>query len=179
MSRVETERLLLRPFALADVVPLYAIQGDREAMRFTRWAESRDSCRDWLAGHEAQRLELGFAPWTVVTRAESCVVGWGGLNVDPADPGWGVEVSYFFAPTVWGRGFATELVRASLGVAFGALGLSEVGAFARPENAASIRVLEKAGFAFLRFEPRLERNHYAIAKPAGSHGNPNGAKISR
>ena len=46
----------------------------------------------------------------------------------------------------------------------GALALPEVGAFARPENAASIRVLEKAGFRLLRFEARLERNHYTIAR---------------
>ena len=98
-----------------------------------------------------------------MSRGESRIVGWGGLNVDPHDHGWGVEVSYFLDPACWGRGFATELVRASLDHAFGALALPEVGAFARPDNAASIRVLEKAGFAFVRFEPRLERNHYAIA----------------
>ncbi len=99
-----------------------------------------------------------------MSRGESEIVGWGGLNVDPHDSGWGVEVSYFFAPAWWGRGFATELVRASLAHAFGGIALREVSAFARPESAASIRVLEKAGFAFLRFEPRLERNHYVAKK---------------
>jgi RimJ/RimL family protein N-acetyltransferase len=32
----------------------------------------------------------------------------------------------------------------------------------RPENQASIRVLEKCGFTFVRYEPALERNHYQV-----------------
>lgn len=165
MSRIETPRLLLRPFEAGDVDSLYEIQGDREAMRFTHAAESREACARWLADYEALRPKLGFAPWTAVLRAESRVVGWGGLSVDPHEPGWGVEVSYFIHRAHWGRGLASELVRASLDHAFGALGLAEVGAFARPENTASIRVLENAGFRLLRYEPRLERNHYSIAGP--------------
>jgi RimJ/RimL family protein N-acetyltransferase len=99
-------------------------------------------------------------------RDDERVVGWGGLGVDPFDPGWGPEVSYFFHPAHWGRGLATELVRASLEHGFGALTLRAIGAFARPENAASIRVLEKCGFRLLGWEPALERNHYEVA-PSG------------
>ena len=35
-----------------------------------------------------------------------------------------------------------------------------------PDNIASIRVLEKCGFAFLRYEPSLGRNHYEILSPS-------------
>jgi len=37
-----------------------------------------------------------------------------------------------------------------------------VGAFTRPENLASIRLLLKTGFALVRFVPELERNEYRI-----------------
>lgn len=159
---IETPRLVLRPFRDPDVGPLFAIQGDRAAMRFTYAAPSRDECARRLGAHEQARAEHGFAPWVAVLRAEDRVVGWGGLGVDPFDPGWGPEVSYFFAPDVWGRGLATELVQASLAHGFEALALPAIGAFARPDNTASIRVLEKCGFRLLGWEPALERNHYEV-----------------
>jgi len=35
-------------------------------------------------------------------------------------------------------------------------------AFAKPQNAGSIRVLEKCGFKLLGYESRIERNQYRI-----------------
>jgi len=71
-------------------------------------------------------------------------------------------VAYFFSPSVWGRGRASELVQASLIHAFQDLGLSRVGAFSRPDNVASIRVLAKAGFSRVRFLRSLERDEFEI-----------------
>ena len=166
MIDVETAHLTLRAFHEDDVDPLFAIQGDPEAMRYTYVSPSRADCAHRLRTFAALHSSLGYAPWTAVLRSEGRVVGWGGLGVDPFDPGWGVEVSYFFDPGCWGRGYATELVRASLAHGFGALSLPEIGAFVRPANAASVRVLEKCGFALMRYEPRLERNRYEIRRAA-------------
>jgi hypothetical protein len=44
MQSRETDRLTLRAFAPSYVDALYAIQGDREYMRFTRWSQSHDAC---------------------------------------------------------------------------------------------------------------------------------------
>ncbi len=49
----------------------------------------------------------------------------------------------------WGQGYAPEALKGVLGLAFDGLGLERVGAAALKENAASARVLEKAGFARL------------------------------
>ena len=161
---IETPRLLLRPLRDDDIGALFEIQGDPQAMRFTYVAPSLEGCARRLRAHEALRGENGFAPWVAVLRDDDRVAGWGGLGVDPFDPGWGPEVSYFFHPAYWGRGLATELVRASLEHGFGALALPAIGAFARPENVASIRVLEKCGFRLLGWEPVLERNHYEVTR---------------
>jgi len=163
VAELYTERLVLRPFTETDVDALYEIQGDREHMRFTFWAESRAACEEWLRQYESLREANGFAPWTIVHRAERRVIGWGGLNVDPHAPGW-VEISYFVHPAYEGQGFATEIVRASLRHGFADLALPEIGAFAKPENRGSIRVLEKCGFKLLRYEPALERNHYQVRR---------------
>ena len=101
-----------------------------------------------------------MATLTVVTRAEGRMVGWGGLYNDSFQPGWGLEVGYFFHPAVWGFGYATELMGACTDVAYHALELREVRAFARPENVRSRRALEKAGFGAVKFVPKMKRLLY-------------------
>lgn len=164
MAVRHTERLTLRELRDSDVDPLYEIQGDRHHMRFTFWAESRDVCESWLRQHALSDAVHGFAPWTVVYRPDGRIIGWGGLNVDPNAPEWGVEVSYFLHPSYEGRGLATEIVRAALRYGFEDLALLRIRAFAKPENRASLRVLEKCGFMFVQYEPALERNHYEIRR---------------
>jgi RimJ/RimL family protein N-acetyltransferase len=78
----------------------------------------------------------------------------------PFDPDWGVEVGYHFHPAAWGRGYATELAAACMSIADNVLQLPEVNAFARPENVASRRVLEKVGFELVRLVPEMERFLY-------------------
>ena len=163
---IETSRLTLRPFRDEDVDVLFEIQGNREAMRYTHAASSREDCARWHRAYAALESTLGFAPWTLVLRAEGRVIGWGGLNVDPFEPGWGIELSYYLHPMHWGQGYATELVRATLQHAFATLELEAVGAFVRPANVASTRVLEKCGMTLEGYEPRLERNRYEIQRSA-------------
>jgi RimJ/RimL family protein N-acetyltransferase len=160
---VETTRLTLRRFQDADVDALYDIQRDPDAMRYTYCAPSRADAEQRLKAYADLLDELEYAPWTVILRAESRIIGWGGLNVDPFDPGWGVEVAYFFHPaSYWGRGFATELVQTSLEQGFAQHNLETIGAFTHRENVGAIRVLEKCGFRFTGFEPQLNRNRYRI-----------------
>lgn len=159
-----TSRLLLRAPEPTDADPLFTIQGNPEAMRYTYCSPSREATATRLEEYAARFAKDGFAPWTVVLAAEDRVIGWGGLNKDPGEPEWGSEVAYYFDRDWWGRGLATELVRESLDYAFDDLGLPDVGAFARRENLASIHLLLKTGFTFGRFVPELERNEYRISR---------------
>jgi len=161
---IETPRLTLRPYQDEDAAALHDIQNDPNAMRYTVFhrllCESAKRFRTYAALLET----LGFAPWTVILRFEDRIIGWGGLNIDPFDAGWGVEVAYFIDSEHWGKGYATELVRASVAHGFEMLKLPEIRAFAHPRNKASIRVLEKCGFSYVRYEPRLSRNRYSIQR---------------
>jgi len=159
---VETRQLLLRAPTPADVDALFEVQGDPDAMLHTYHAPDRDATARYLEAYRARFAEDGFAPWTVVLQEEGRVIGWGGLNRDPKEPHWGCEVSYFIHPGYWGRGLATELVHASLDLAFNQIGLAELLAFTRPANHGSRRVLEKSGFAFVRHVPELERDRYSV-----------------
>jgi len=164
--QVSTARLVLRPPSLTDVPVLFEFLGDTEAMRYTHVDPSLRACRRRVAVHEWRRRRDGYAPWTVVTKADGRIIGWGGLYDDPFQPGWGVEIGYFFHPAAWGQGYASELTSACTDVADHLLQLPEVKAFARRENTGSRRVLEKAGFEVVRFIPKMQRFLYRRTRPS-------------
>ena len=56
-------------------------------------------------------------------------------------------LGYWLVKSATGHGYMTEAVRAALGFAFGELKLHRVEAASIPENVASVRVLERVGFA--------------------------------
>ena len=162
---IETARLILRRPRLADVPALFAFLGDPAAMRHTHVDASPRACRRRIAVHEWRRRRDGCAPWTITTKQDGRIIGWGGLYDDPFDPGWGVEVGYFFHPDAWGRGYASELLTACLAEADNTLRLPELRAFAHPDNAGSRRVLEKSGFEQRRYVPEMERFLYSRMRP--------------
>jgi RimJ/RimL family protein N-acetyltransferase len=96
----------------------------------------------------------------VRAKADGEIIGFGGLYDDPFDRGWGIEVGYAFAARAWGNGYATELTQFCLALARNQLGARLVRAFAHPDNAASRRVLKKAGFREQRFVLEMNRHLY-------------------
>eukprot|EP01036_Dinobryon_divergens_P002438 gene2438-biopygen2164 len=66
----------------------------------------------------------------------------------------GHEVGCFIGPTFWGQGFATEALGALSAYGFDRLGFAEIRAEIGPDNAASLRVLEKLGFRRTGFAER-------------------------
>jgi RimJ/RimL family protein N-acetyltransferase len=157
---LETARLLLCVPQLADAPKLFDFLGDPQAMRHTFRLKTLKDCRRHIAGHECQRRKVGYGLWTVRRKADGEIIGFGGLCDDPFDPGWGIEVSYAFAPYAWGNGYATELTKFCLALARDELGVRLVRAFAHPDNAASRRVLKKAGFREQRFVSAMNRYLY-------------------
>lgn len=67
------------------------------------------------------------------------------------------EIGYIFHPDYAGRGFATEAVRALLGIAFGTYGLHRVTARIDARNVASLRLAERVG---MRQEAHLVENEW-------------------
>jgi RimJ/RimL family protein N-acetyltransferase len=92
----------------------------------------------------------GFGLWLLRDRANGQMVGRGGLQFTDAIGGFSVEAAWAIIPRRWGQGLATELARASVKVAFGPLDVRELIAITLPDNHASRRVMEKAGFAYDR-----------------------------
>lgn len=144
MELLETPRLVLRPFADADLAAINAIWSDPVVMRWVGNGAVTDprASERMLSGYaEHQRLR-GFSFWAVVERESGTLVGDAGLQRTAAGD---VELGYTLGAAWWGRGYATEAARAWLDAALGPLGVHEVVALAEAENAASLHVLAKLG----------------------------------
>ena len=166
MQRViETKRLLLSEPKLSEVPALFSFLGDKSAMQHTRCDVNFRECRRRIAVHEWKRRHEGFAPWTVRLKTTEKIIGWGGIYNDPFDPGWGMELGYYFSPAAWGNGYATELCFAALQYSDEQLLADEVSAFAHRQNAASNALLTKLGFEYMRFVQDMDRNLYSRKRP--------------
>ena len=72
----------------------------------------------------------------------------GGIGISPLEDvkRRTAEIGYWLAEPFWGRGIATDAVRALVPVAFDRMGMVRVEAGIHADNPASMRVLEKCGF---------------------------------
>jgi RimJ/RimL family protein N-acetyltransferase len=87
----------------------------------------------------------GFGQWAFRANEDDDFVGVCGLYHGRVPHVDGLEVGYVLRPRYWGRGLATEMTTAVVRYAFDVLGVSVLCAMLQPDNAASVRVLEKSG----------------------------------
>jgi RimJ/RimL family protein N-acetyltransferase len=138
---IETERLVIRPLREDDAEALHAVWSDPEVMRYlpSEPAADLEETRARMARH----LDRELALWAVELCETGRVVGVCGLLLTEGT-GPDVEVAYHLARPSWGRGIASEAASACVAAGL-ASGLPRIVAYTFPDNAASQRVLEKAG----------------------------------
>jgi ribosomal-protein-alanine N-acetyltransferase len=129
-------------------------------------ADVRSSLRDKHDHWERH----GFGLWLLRDRDTGELVGRGGLQHTDAIGGSAVEAAWAIVPERWGQGLATELAQASVAVAFESLGLAELIAITLPDNVASRRVMEKAGFSYDREIEHVGLDHVLYRRTPGSAG---------
>ncbi len=150
MLKLETERLLLRPFREGDIDAYAAMCADTEVMRYigSRLVLSRDDAWRQMAMFAGHWQLRGFGTWAVEERASGSFVGRVGLHFPE---GWPErELAWTLAREYWGRGFASEAARAALTYAFNTLEWQRVISLIDPDNHRSIRLAERLGERFDR-----------------------------
>ncbi len=156
---LRTKRLLLRLATLDDLDAYAPIFADPEVMRFIGDGSLRSPERVARSIERSAELfaERGLGVLLAIDRATGEILGdcfvvpvmrSGADPKDLRDRGPEVELGYRLKRSAWGKGYATEAARAVLEWALGPDGprLSEVIGLTYPENAASQKVLLKAGF---------------------------------
>ena len=145
-----TERLELRPPTDAEVDAVVAWRTHPDVNRWLLATEvDLEAYRAlWVSGADDpfDHHVVGVTADGVVVGTVSVMVsdGMGQGRNSPAVRSEG-SLGYLLDPAHHGRGYATEMVRAVLDLAFGELGLHRVTAGCFADNVASWRVMEKAG----------------------------------
>ncbi|MGZ4167953.1 MAG: GNAT family N-acetyltransferase [Solirubrobacteraceae bacterium] len=150
-ASLETPRMTGEPLGPEHEAELADLTLDPRVYRtLWPWAypPTRDDVRAGLVDKRDHWARHGFGLWLLRDRDSGEMVGRGGLQYTDAIGGFAVEAAWAIIPRRWGQGLATELARASVEVAFGPLGVHELIAITLPDNHASRRVMEKAGFAY-------------------------------
>lgn len=151
---LETDRLVLRQFTMADADNLVNLDADPDVMRFvtggipTFREDIQDEVLPAFLGYY-QRYE-GYGFWAAIEKATGEFLGW--FHFRPrkdAAPGE-VELGYRLRKSAWGKGYATEGSRALIRKGFTEHGVQRVVAEAMAVNQASRRVMEKAGLTLVR-----------------------------
>ena len=151
---LRTERLVLRHMTPDDAPFMLGLLNEASWMRFIgdRGVRTIEAARDYiLAGPVDMVRRLGFGFYMVELIEPGRPIGVCGLaRRDFLDD---VDIGYAFPPQHWGQGYAHEAASAVLAHAKNDIGLKRIVATVRPDNAASIKLLEKLG---LRFERSLQ-----------------------
>lgn len=147
----ETERLILRRFAVDDAAFILALLNEPSFLRYIgdkRVRNLEDARQYILNGPVGSYERHGFGIYLVELRETHTPIGMCGLikREELADP----DIGFAFLPTFWKKGFAFEAATAVLHDARGTLGLKRILAITSPDNEASIKLLQRLGLRFER-----------------------------
>ncbi len=143
---LETVRLILRPFTLADAPEVQRLTSDREIASTTlsiAHPYEDGMAERWISSHQAkfeQGTQIHFA---ITRRTDGAVMGNVLLYLTPAHQR--AELGYWIGQPYWNQGYTSEAAEAVLAYAFTTLDLHRVVAEHLTRNPASGRVMEKIG----------------------------------
>jgi RimJ/RimL family protein N-acetyltransferase len=151
---LETRRLVLRRFTMADVDNLVSLDADPGVMHFVTGGipTARDEIENELLpgflDYYAQFEGYGF--WAAIEKATGEFLGWFHFRPrEEAGPDE-AELGYRLRRSAWGKGYATEGSRALISKGFTDFGVQRVVAETMVVHVASRRVMEKAGLTLVR-----------------------------
>lgn len=151
---LETARLTLRQFTSADVEHLVALDSDPAVMRYLNGGISTP--RDVIEGVILPRFFQsyaqgdGYGVWAAIERSTDDFLGWFSFQPGEGGADGDITLGYRLRRFAWGKGYATEGVRALIYRGFTELGAQRVTATTYQDNLASRRVMEKAGLRLAR-----------------------------
>ena len=146
---LSTRNLSLRRFVEEDIDSAYENFGsDPETMRYINFSpcSTLEGARKFVHMHTHGYIwNPDFYGWAITL--DGTLIGSIALfDVDLDNES--AEIGYTIGSRWWGKGYASEAVKAVVDFAFGQVGLHRIQASYHPDNKASERVLEKAGFQY-------------------------------
>lgn len=154
---LETARLALRRAAAGDDAFILRLLNEPSFLQFIgdRGVRTLDDARRYIDTRLVASYDKnGFGLWVVERKAVAGAIGICGLVKRDTLPD--PDIGFAFLPEHWRNGYALESAAAVFEFARSRLRLPRVMAIVNPENAASIRVVEKLGLTLERQGPLVE-----------------------
>ncbi len=145
IERIETPRLVLRKPRRQDAESIFRrYAGDRDVTRWLGWPMHHSvlASRAFLDASDAEWDRWPAGPYLVESRDDGRLLGGAGFAFETP---YRAATGDVFAKDEWGKGYATESLRAVVEAA-PRLGVVRLYALCHVENPASWRVLEKCAF---------------------------------
>lgn len=142
LSAIETPRLSLRPCHIGDADAFQAVTNDpaiTDAVEFLTFPFELDDAKRLIVGQGDGRDCF----WGVWLNSGGEMISTVGTHLRGPDE---IEVGYWLATNMHGRGFASEAVLAVIEALVRVYPSHRIVAECRPENLASWRLLERIGF---------------------------------
>ncbi len=144
-STIETDRLILRRFAVGDVAAFAAYRADPDIARYQSWEDfTLDDSERFIA--DMARADPGvpgeWFQFAIARRGDGMLLGDCAIALDAGDPP-SAEIGYTLSPDAQGHGYATEAAGGLLGYAFERLHVVIVHAVTDTRNEASVSVAER------------------------------------
>jgi ribosomal-protein-alanine N-acetyltransferase len=161
--RIETERLILRPFEERDLDAYTAVLQTPEVRRWLHLPNDvgREQAWQQMATWLGQWQLRGTGQWALEEKATGAFVGRAGSHW-PERADWpGIEIGWTLHPEHWGKGYATEAGAAARDHAFATHDVDALYSVILPDNIASQSVARRLGFT-----PWEERTFAHFPKPA-------------
>ena len=159
---IETERLSVRKFRPEDAARLYEIHTEESVKKWIPNESYTDieECREAI-GFYMDHVNAGSLPYVlaVILKEDGSLIGDTGVNavegrIDE------VEIGYIISEAYSGKGYGAELLAAMTEYVFTSFRPEVLYGRVIKGNAASIRVLEKSGYTFLKEEFGAEDDPY-------------------
>ena len=155
-KRIETARLILRPFVLEDAEAMYHNWGsDPEVTKYLSWPAYRsvDTAHEILEIWTKQYSDDTFYQWAIELKELRQPIG--SISVVNQDDRVDMaEIGFCIGKPWWGRGIMTEAMKAVMAYLFEEVGAQRIEAGHDPDNPASGAVQRKCG---LRYEGTFRR----------------------
>ena len=149
--KLETERLLLRPWKAEDAESLYKYASDDRVGPIAGWNPHKSVEESTRIIYEVLSAEGTFA---VVLKETNEPIGSIGLITGEKSnlrlPENEAEIGYWIGVPYWGQGLMTECLKTLSFLSFEHFGLKTLSIVAHLDNKASQRVAQKSGFVLKR-----------------------------
>ena len=145
MFRIETERLVIRPWQPDDRPAFTSAMSHPEVTQYVHGGKPYTEAEvdEWFARQARQLAEHGMCMGAIVEKATNRIVGIGGTQ--PLGTTSDLEIGWILARDAWGHGYATETGAAAMRHVLETLNRPRVVAIIDPGNEPSKRVAARLG----------------------------------